>query len=742
MKKIYFGVFLSIFIIPTIFAQNGINKEKFRIAIKQSVDKIHLDGKLEEQSWKVADQSSQFLNKWPTDKGLPPLQTQVKLTYDDKFLYIGALCKEQNKDHIVQTLKRDDVIWMSDGIAVFLDPVNQQTNGFAFYSNAYGVQTEGLLSGFSSDDEGMSRDWDNKWFTEAHQMENGDWSVEMAIPFKTLRYDASLTEWGINFLRCDLGNNMYSTWSFIPLQFNGTDLSYVGTLVWDKPPPKTNSNFSIIPYVTGDVTKDIDEKNGDTQASFDAGLDAKVAVSSSLNLDLTINPDFSQIEVDAQQTNLTRFSLFFPERRTFFLENSDIFTDYGIPPIRPFFSRRIGLDDDGNAIPILGGARLSGNIAEKTRVGLMSMQTASTDNVKGQNYSVATVQQQVLKRSSIKGVFINRQAFNETEFDGEDYGRNAGGEFDFVTEDGSFRAFAGFHTSMKPEKYEDTGFINGGFAYNSRKLETFHSYVYLGENYIADVGFVNRLDNYDAAKDTTVRIGYQHLFSTLGYTIFPKKETSIVNFIKVGGENYILWNDGLGQTLRNTELAANFNFKNTSWLNISGVHTSEFLPFETNFTGDEYVNLPSDTYNYGGVGVSYRSNARKRFFYSINSNYGGFYNGTLFQLGGTVQYRKQPWGVFGVSFERSILTLPDDFGEAKLWLIGPRIEVNFSKKIFWTTFIQYNTQADNFNVNSRLQWRYQPMSDLFLVYTDNYMVENFGNKSRAIVLKFSYWLTL
>ncbi|MFT5167404.1 MAG: hypothetical protein ACI8P3_002641 [Saprospiraceae bacterium] len=742
MKKFCLLFFLGILFSQILFAQDGVNKEKFRLAIKRAVDKIELDGKHNEESWKVADVSTQFKNKWPTDEGTPPLQTTVRMTYDDKNLYVAALCKEENTDHVVQTLKRDNVIWSSDGFGIFLDPVNQQTNGFAFFTNAYGVQTEGLLSAFSSGDEGMNRDWDNKWFTEVHQTAEGDWSVEMAIPFKSIRYEAGVTEWGINFIRCDLGNNIYSTWSFIPLQFDGTDLSYAGTLVWDNPPPRTKSNFSIIPYITGDISRDIEEGNGDVESSYDAGLDAKIAVTSSLNLDLTVNPDFSQIEVDEQQTNLTRFSLFFPEKRTFFLENSDIFSDFGIPPMRPFFSRRIGLDDDGNPIPILFGARLSGNATKDLRVGLLTMQTRATDNVKGQNYSVAVLQQKILKRSSIKGIVINRQSYEDGSFDKDDFSRNAGGEFTFITEDGSFATWLGYNSSINPEKFKSTGFGHTGISYNSRKFSLTTSLVAMGENYIADVGFINRLENYDADRDTTIRIGFKHWFQDLGYTIFPKKENGMLNFSKIQLENYMVWNDGFGYAVRNTQLGFNAFFQNTSWFNIGVEHTSEYLPFPSNFTDEEYENLPAGWYHYGNIKFRYRSNSRKLFSYNLNGNFGRFYNGTLYSFGANVQYRKQPWGTFAINFERNILTLPEEYGEAKLWLIGPKIEVNFSKSIFWTTFIQYNTQADNFNINSRIQWRYQPMSDLFLVYTDNYTAENFGLKSRAIVLKFNYWLTI
>lgn len=737
------GLFFLVFFIgfQTITAQNGVNKEKYQLTIKQAIDVIKIDGKLTENSWQIADATRQFNNKWPTDKGLPPLQTTVKMTYDDNFLYIGAICEDDSKDYIIQTLKRDNVIWSSDGFAAILDPVNTQTNGFIFYTNALGVQTEGLVSAFSNND-GMSRDWDNTWFVETTSEEGGRWMVEMAIPFKTLRYDASLSEWGINFLRCDVGNNKYSTWAYIPLQFNGTDLSYAGTLIWDKPPKKTTSNISIIPYVTGDLTQDFEEEDGSIEPSFNAGLDAKVAVSSSLNLDLTINPDFSQVEVDIQQTNLTRFSLFFPERRTFFLENSDLFSDFGIPPIRPFFSRRIGLDDDGNSIPILFGARLSGNLTENMRIGLMSMQTGETDTETGQNYSVAAFQQRVFQRGSIKGLFINRQAFTDGEFDENDFGRNVGGEFNYFTPDGKYGGFVGYHAAFKPEKYSNNDFFNIGGMYNTREFSTTQAFSQVGENFITDAGFNLRLDNYDAENDTTVRLGFRQVFQEFNFSIYAKNEKPKVNFHRFRLENFMVWNDSWHPIYRQTQLSYMAFLASTAMLRVAFTQISEELPFATNILGDDYDNLPVGWYHYGNVGLMYRSNRRKLFAYTINANYGRFYNGDLIRIGGSLQYRQQPWGTFALNFERNIVTLPENYGEARLWLVGPRIEVNFSKNLFWTTFIQYNTQADNFNINSRLQWRFKPMSDVFLVYTDNYEVVNFGPKNRALVLKFNWWLTL
>lgn len=733
------ALFCCIFL-QTGYSQNNINKDKFRLSVQEAIDPILLDGKLDEKSWKEAPQTKEFLNKWPTDEGLPPLQTYVSLIYDNDFLYVGALCKENPGDLVIQTLKRDNTIWSSDGFAVVLDPVNQQTNGFIFYTNALGVQTEGQVSPLSDNEEGMSRDWDNRWFVETHRNAEGDWTVEMAIPFKTLRYSTDLKEWGINFLRCDLGNNAYSTWAHIPIQFEGTDLAYSGTLDWDKAPPQTKSNISVIPYITGGVVKEEDEE---TTGDFDAGLDAKVALSSSLNLDLTVNPDFSQIEVDVQQTNLTRFSLFFPERRTFFLENSDIFSDFGIPPIRPFFSRRIGLDDDGNAIPILMGARLSGNLNEGLRVGLMTMQTRSTDTELAQNYSVGVLQQRVFKRSSFKLLGINRQAFYEGDAVKSDFGRNLGGEFNYFTPSGNIGAWAGYHASFKPEKYDENGFVNFGVMYNSKNFSTVQNYSRIGDNFIADAGFVLRLDNYDAERDTTIRLGQQLLFQQFGYSIFPKAEKPKVNFHRLQLESFnTFYADGGAHNYRSTQFSYTAFLANTSFVSASINTVSEDLPFPSNFVDEDFDNIPAGWYHYNFGNMMYWSNRRKLFSYNLMGSYGQFYNGTLTQVGGSLRYRIQPWGAFELNFERNILRFPENYGTTKLWLIGPRIEINFSKDMFWTTFIQYNTQADNFNINSRFQWRYAPMSDLFLVYTDNYTVENFGLKSRALVLKFNYWLTL
>lgn len=295
-----------------ISAQNMAPPTDRNIQIHRTTQSIVLDGKLDEPIWQEAELGDGFWNKWPDDTKPAEALTEVRVLFDDQFIYVGAVCYSE-KDYIIQTLKRDQGHWDSDGFAVVLDPVNKKTNGFFFGVNALNGQSEGLVP---ADFESFNFDWDNKWFSAVTNLPDR-YIIEMAIPFKTLRYDGENKHWGINFIRNDMKRNMYSTWNYVPLNFDGIDFGYMGTMVWDKAPKPARGNISIIPYMIGGYYKD--HENSETAVlTPNAGLDAKVAVSSSLNLDLTINPDFSQVEVDVQQTNLERFDLFFPERRTLF----------------------------------------------------------------------------------------------------------------------------------------------------------------------------------------------------------------------------------------------------------------------------------------------------------------------------------------------------------------------------------------------------------------------------------------
>ncbi len=722
-------------------------QEKYQHSIRKTDKPIAIDGELSEAIWQEASVSKNFAPHWPQDNVPLKRDTEVRMTFDDRFLYVGAVCRDTNT-YVIQTLKRDASFWDSDAFGLILDPINERTNGFFFGVNAANAQWDGLLT-FVSDD--LNGSWDNKWYSQT-KLYDTYWTVEIAIPFKTLRYDPSKTKWGINFERNDLKNNQYSTWTFIPVNFNGYDLGYTGSLIWEEAPPTAKGNVSLIPYITGGSSHDhLSDKP--TQGTFNGGMDAKIAVTPSLNLDLTVNPDFSQIEVDRQVTNLTRFSIFFPERRTFFLENEDLFSGYGSPPFRPFFSRSVGLDRNAQPIQILGGLRLSGNLDKHWRVGLMTMQTAAKDSLTpAQNFTAFSFNRKLFKRSLIKGYALNRQGFmTESERRANpmnEYGRNQGLEFTYSNVKGDLSAWAGYHLAQKPGISKNNNVKQLGFGYFGRNLSFFADYFGMGTNYYADMGFLNRIENATfrldrfgkIQSDTTIRLGYQQIYSETEYTIRPKKGK--VNMHTFGAETFLLWNPNGALGEYSTGLQYSMQFQNTSNFSVRYDYNFVNALFPFSFTDSEYA-LPAKHYQYHQYSLTYSSDYRKKFYYTASLRSGGFYNGTLQQYSVEMNYRAQPWGNFSMAFEQNDITLPEKYGSDRLLLVSPRVEINFSTKIFWTTFLQFNTQRNNFNVNSRLQWRYRPMSDFFLVYTDNYYTDPlFRNKNRAIVFKLNFWLTV
>ena len=723
-------------------------QDSYQFNIQKTTEKIMIDGNLSEEVWKTAEVATDFWMSFPTDdrRVEPESQTEVRVTYDDNFIYVGAICFD-DADHVIPSRKRDAVeFWRGDAFAVLFDPINEQTAGFSFGVNPAGVQTESLISGQTGrrgdnrpgrPPTGVNNAWDNKWYSEVKTL--GDhWTVEIAIPFKTLRFDPNKMSWGVNFIRGEPRTNSYHTWSPVPVQFRGIDLGYTGAMHWDQPPANVKSNISIIPYLLGSTVKDFEEETP-TEWNGEVGVDAKIAVTPSLNLDITVNPDFSQVDVDQQVTNLTAFSIRFPERRLFFLENSDLFQNFGIPPMRPFFSRRIGLDDDGNALPILYGARLSGNVNKDLRLGAMNLQTQASEAGPAQNYTSLALHQRVLARSVVRGYFHNRQGLLDGEFQGDNYNRTAGMEFSFQSQDGKVRSVVGYGKSFSDGADNENYFYNLSLGYDNRNISAYSNVAGAGDNYFADMGFLPSLNHYDAIRDSSIHVGFLHQFTRFSYTFYPENP-KIISHVLSGRSISDITNSG--KWFNNTlVLGYTLNLKNTSRYSLDYTLNGKSLLFPFSFT-DDGEPLPVGDYNYNFIQLRYQSDQRKVLRFEGGFQAGGFYNGTAIQYDLGIRYRIQPWGNFDLRFTLSDLDFPDPYGNERLFLISPRIELNFTRNLFWTTFLQYNTQRDNFNINSRLQWRYLPMSDLFIVYSDNYAVQMWGPKNRALVVKLNYWLNL
>lgn len=698
--------------------------ENYRIRIQKTDAPVKLDGVLDEPAWQSAEKARDFYMQFPLDTAYAVTRTEAMVSYDDQNVYVAAICYDEDAgNYTVQSLKRDFSYPVTDAFGVYFDPFLDKTNGFSFAVSPLNVQREGLIQnggGF-----GVTTNWDNRWFSEVKQYPDR-WVVEIAIPFKTLRFKEGETEWGINFSRNNLKQNENSAWSPVPRNFNIATMNYYGTLEWDQPLRKAGANVSLIPYVAGNYNADY--ANGTDDLAPNVGMDAKIAITSALNLDLTVNPDFSQVEVDRQVTNLSRFSLFFPERRQFFIENSDLFANFGFSRIRPFFSRQIGLRR-GQAVPILAGARLSGKLNSKWRIGALNMQTEGVSEIglRPQNYSAAVLQRQVGTSSNVTGIFVNRQGLDGSQFDGNDYNRVAGGEFNYVSPDARWRG-KGFVQYSFDDSLTGPQLAHAVFARYQDQFWTFdYNHEWVDQNFSAEIGFVPRHQ-------------YLRLEPSVRRRFYPKKGP----FIFHGPQAYLSWywnSTDLQNIERQTRLRYEFQFNNLAQLRVGVEDWYVFLqnPFDPSRTGAPALSSEVG-YDWRNVFVNYESDFRKRFNFGVYGNYGSYYLGEKLTYGGEINYRAQPYAVFSVQFEQNNIALPDTV--VALSLISPRAEFAFTRSLFFTTFFQFNTQTQNFNINARLQWRFKPMSDLFVVLTDNYGTETLGIRNRAIALKLNYWFTL
>lgn len=730
MKQKLFILILCIYTLPT-YAQK-IN-DSFRYNIQATHNKIKVDGILDDEAWKAPETAKNFWMITPIDTAQTNAQTTVKLTYDENFLYVSAICYEKVKGQgfIVESLKRDFTFGNNDNFWVILEPFNDLTNGFVFGVNAAGAQFDGIVS------EGtvLNPNWDNKWYSATKYF--GDyWTFEAAIPFKTLRYKAGETNWGINFSRLDLKSGEKSSWAKIPRQFPSIILGYTGVLAWDKAPPVAKSNISIIPYALGGLTKNY--ANGSDVAFLkEVGLDAKVAVSSSLNLDLTVNPDFSQVDVDQQVTNLSRFEIFFPERRQFFLENGDLFNNFGLSSIRPFFSRRIGT-------PIQFGARLSGKINNNLRIGAMDIQTGAQENRPTQNFAALVLQQKVFKRSSVGMMLLSKQAVDynpELNKSYTEYNRNIGLEYNLASATNAWTGKALFLKSFSPTLSGDD-FTNAYYLNYTDKTWIYGlRYEYVGANYNPEMGYVPRR-------------GYHKItIPEVHYLFYTKRKDAKLLYWAPFVTAYGYWNKQGVLTDLQSAYGMVLVSKNRAYFNL--FYQNDFIKLPSSFDptnqSSTYLLIKGSEHHFQSVGLQYTSTSRKRYTFSLNNSFGSYLgNGKLLELNGEVGYRFQPF--VSISSKLTYVNMYDVqvLGEndkvkslkTQFWLISPKIDVTFNNKLFLTTFIQYNEQAKNVNINSRLQWRYKPVSDIFLVYSDNYLPGSLTIKDRSIILKMTYWWNL
>lgn len=703
---------------PAYGESKGINRTKYRVNISETNTNINIDGILDEPVWLSADKAGHFQRVTPTDTGYAASQTEVMVTYTPTTLYLGIVCHDPTPGkRPVESLRRDFNFQKNDNFVVFIDTYDDQTNGFAFGVSAAGAQWDGSEANGAA----VNLDWDIKWRSAVKNYENY-WVAEFAIPFRSMRYNGGSPEWGINFSRNDLKTTEKSSWAPMPRQFTTSNLAYTGSLVWDKPLPKSGMRFSLIPYLSAKATQNV-EAGGKIEPTANAGLDAKVILTTSMNLDLTINPDYSQVEVDRQRTNLDRFELFFPEKRQFYLENSDLFANLGTESIRPFFSRRIGL-----STPVQAGARLSGKIGNNWRIGAMDIQTSEKDDISASNFTVATIQRKVFRRSNISAFLVNKQLTgNKSDAANNErmYNRVAGIEYNLASADNRWTGKALYHQSFYTGASADASALAGNLMYSNQHLTALINQSWVGADYIADAGYIRRK-------------GYYEINPTLLYKFFPSS-SRIVNHGPIFKLD-LLTDPSFSLTDRETQLMYQVEWKNKNILqaDIKETYIKLQAPFDPTNTGGIPL-LKDEGFNWKEFGLAYTSDIRKPLNILLSSRYGGYFNGTRFTVSGDLFYRIQPYGSLAITTSYNKIDLPAPYSSAEFVLIGPRLDVTFTDKLFLTSLVQYNNQIDNFNINLRFQWRFAPVSDLYIVYTENTFPSDFSVKNRGLVLKISYW---
>lgn len=717
------------------FSQRAKNKT---VNVKYISEPITVDAVLDEAAWDLAKPATSFWQHFPTDSLQAKQQAEIKMMFDDKNLYIGMKVNSSNNKFIIPSLRRDFRANGNDNITLMFDTFNDGTNAFLFGSNPYGVQREMLLSGGGTDIRGFNMAWDTKWKSDA-KIHDNYYILEWAIPLSAFKYREGETKWRFNSYHFDTKENERNTWINIPQNQFIFSLAYMGDMIFEKPLGKSKSPISIIPFVNTLVSKDyeIDESNSD----FKIGGDAKFTINNSLNLDLTFNPDFSQVEVDQQITNLTRFEVSLPERRQFFIENSDLFGDFGNSrDANPFFSRRIGIgsDLDGNSIEneIIAGVRLSGKLNSNLRLGILNMQTAEdiANEIPTTNNAVITAQYKLFSRSNLSVMFINKQATKDYDFvaDEDKYNRVFGLDYRLASADNSWVGKYFFHKSFSPDIKDNDISAGATTEFFSKNWNFRFGAVFVGENFRSDLGFIRRTDVFKISPK-------------IERVFWPKKGNIQKHIFSISP--FILWKPELDFENSDYTIITGWQaeFKNTSRLEFEMFNRFTHLYDEFDPTGtDDAIPLPEDNdYYYTSFQANYSSDRRKRFSYSLRPSIGKFYNGKKYSMRAQLRLRLQPYFTTSIQINYDKINLPDPYPDAEIWLIGPRVDVTFNKKLFWATFIQYSSQRDNFIINTRLQWRFAPLSDLFIVYNDNYFTDNvFAPRVRSFNVKLTYWLNI
>ena len=693
---------------------------------------ITLDGALDEEVWRVAQPAADFVQAEPHEGQAATEQTEVRLAYDRDALYIGVVCHDATPAGvIVNDIRKDFAAGEQDSFEVILDTFADRRNGFVFVVNAAGAKSDTQIANEGRD---VNTSWDGVW-TVATRRDAGGWSAELRIPFKTLRFErGSERVWGVNFSRRIRRKNEIDFWSPVPRVYNLYRAGLAGTLS-GLPDAGQGRNLRLKPWIGANATR------AAGAAAFDngqhAGLDAKYGVTPSLTLDVTVKPDFAQAEVDEQQVNLTQFSLYFPEKREFFLENSGMFYFGDIPresrvggtrfsapeeDILLFFSRRIGLTGTGQEIPIAAGGRLTGRVG-RTGVGAMTIQTQSTDGREGDNYTVLRARRDILRNSDVGAIVLARQSTGRST----DRNTVAGVDANF-----RFRralSFNGFLTkSATPGVASGEWAGKGSASWNNNRLHAQYSLLSVGDHFRDDIGFIKRTGMRKNFADFGVRSRPDALRKIGIRELHPHTRTNIYtdqSNVKMTQTNHF----GYGVLLENG------GYVEAAW---NGRSERIVAPFP--IRPDQ--RFAPGSYGWNEYYLELETNHSRKVSGSALITAGGFWNGTQKTSKAGLIIRPSYHLTFDLAVQRNDISLPLPMRDFVTNLVTSRIGYAFNTRTFLDTLIQYNTDLKQLSANVRFDLIHRPLSDLFIVYNEQRSTEQQTpvNTGRGLIVKYTHML--
>ena len=665
---------------------------------------IVLDGRLDEPTWQTAPVADDFRQREP-DEGAPASQaTQVRVLYTPTTLYVGVTCHDTDPDAIVTTrFNRDAVLDADDRVSLLFDTFADRRNAFKFQTNSVGARVDELVG---DDGEVDNRDWNGIWNVKTARTATG-WSAEFEIPFQTLSFAPGQTSWGFNVQRIIKRRTEETVWTGHRQNLDFDRVSNAGRL-HDLRGLSQRGGLDFSPFLTTEVRRN--------SAAFKPGFDLFYKLTPGLTLSLTLNTDFSEAEVDDTQVNLTRFSLFFPEKRQFFLEDAPNFAVDGLTPtsgplvIIPFFSRRIGIADDGKTVDLIGGGKLSGRIG-KYRLGLLSVQTQERDPVPGENFSVIRVKRDVGRQASI-GLIATRRTPENGDATGL-YGH----DFLYKTTD-----------LWGDRNLTVTSFVLKSFAPTARKNWAWGGQLDLPNDTWRIFGTYREVQrDFDATLGFVPRKGIRRFGWFLEAAPRPGRwHTRQVSCAFDG--NYITDQDTNRLLTRNIVLPCEWRFESGDKLAFRTWHQFERLTED--FSISRGVTLAPGRYTFRRYMVKAETADKRPLSASLTYYWGDYYSGERDSWLARLTFQPGPRLFLSPEYQQNDVRLPE--GNFVVRLLRVRLDAALSPDLSWFSVVQYDNVSDVLSLNTRLRWIVEPGNDLFLIYNHRWLDDPMDGGFRTI----------